>query len=64
MTPLKVVVSGVATTVVGTVSHPAVLEAAVIGAEDADGLIKPLACVVVNSSARPSPPWPNSSNNT
>lgn len=37
------------------ISHPAVLEAAVIGAEDADGLIKPLACVVVNSSARPSP---------
>ena len=36
------------------ITHPAVLEAAVIGSEDADGLMKPLACVVLNSSARPS----------
>jgi benzoate-CoA ligase len=36
------------------ISHPAVLEAAVIGAQDAEGLIKPLACVVLNRSALPS----------
>jgi benzoate-CoA ligase len=36
------------------ISHPAVLEAAVIGAEDLEGLMKPLACVVLNSNARPS----------
>lgn len=29
------------------ITHPAVLEAAVIGAEDRDGLTKPLACVVL-----------------
>lgn len=28
-------------------SHPAVLEAAVIGSEDQDGLVKPLACIVL-----------------
>ncbi len=37
------------------IAHPAVLEAAVIGAEDPEGLIKPLACVVLNPSALPSP---------
>ncbi|HVW69760.1 MAG TPA: benzoate-CoA ligase family protein [Steroidobacteraceae bacterium] len=37
------------------IAHPAVLEAAVIGAEDAEGLIKPLACVVLNPGTRPSP---------
>ena len=31
------------------ISHPAVLEAAVIGADDADGLIKPLACIVTRA---------------
>jgi benzoate-CoA ligase len=36
------------------ISHPAVLEAAVIGAEDVEGLMKPLACVVLNPSALPS----------
>lgn len=36
------------------ISHAAVLEAAVIGAEDPEGLIKPLACVVLNASERPS----------
>jgi benzoate-CoA ligase len=36
------------------ISHPAVLEAAVIGAEDAEGLVKPLACIVLHTSARPS----------
>ncbi len=36
------------------ISHPAVLEAAVIGAMDAEGLMKPLACVVLNTGARPS----------
>ncbi|HUI59394.1 MAG TPA: benzoate-CoA ligase family protein, partial [Steroidobacteraceae bacterium] len=35
------------------ISHPAVLEAAVIGAEDEDGLVKPLACVVTRRSAAP-----------
>lgn len=30
-------------------SHPAVLEAAVIGSEDRDGLIKPLACIVLKN---------------
>jgi benzoate-CoA ligase len=37
------------------ISHPAVLEAAVIGVPDAEGLVKPLACVVLNSTAQPSP---------
>jgi benzoate-CoA ligase len=37
------------------VSHPAVLEAAVIGAEDSEGLIKPLACVVLKKSAGTDP---------
>ncbi len=32
-------------------SHPAVLEAAVIGSEDQDGLVKPLACVVLKQAA-------------
>jgi benzoate-CoA ligase len=36
-------------------SHPAVLEAAVVGQEDRDGLIKPLACVVLEHSTAPSP---------
>ena len=35
------------------ISHPAVLEAAVIGQEDADGLTKPLACVVLEEHAHP-----------
>jgi benzoate-CoA ligase len=35
------------------VSHPAVLEAAVIGAEDAEGLIKPFACVVLKKPDGP-----------
>jgi benzoate-CoA ligase len=33
------------------ISHPSVLEAAVIGKEDRDGLIKPLACVVLRQDA-------------
>jgi benzoate-CoA ligase len=37
------------------VSHPAVLEAAVIGAQDSEGLIKPLACVVLKKSAGTDP---------
>jgi len=36
------------------VSHPSVLEAAVIGAEDREGLLKPLACVVLKPGAQPS----------
>ena len=31
------------------VSHPSVLEAAVIGCEDRDGLVKPLACIVLKN---------------
>lgn len=38
------------------ISHPAVLEAAVIGQEDVDGLIKPLACVVLQKHAVPGHP--------
>ena len=34
------------------ISHPAVLEAAVIGQQDADGLTKPLACVVLEEHAQ------------
>jgi benzoate-CoA ligase len=37
------------------VSHPAVLEAAVIGAEDGEGLVKPLACVVLKKPDDPAP---------
>jgi benzoate-CoA ligase len=37
------------------VSHPAVLEAAVIGEEDGDGLVKPLACVVLKLAGDPAP---------
>jgi benzoate-CoA ligase len=37
------------------VTHPAVLEAAVIGRADADELVKPLACVVLKSGGMPSP---------
>lgn len=33
-------------------AHPAVLEAAVVGHEDGDGLIKPKAFVVLNAAAR------------
>ena len=33
-------------------SHPGVLEAAVIGSQDRDGLIKPLACVVFEKPCR------------
>jgi 4-hydroxybenzoate-CoA ligase len=33
------------------VSHPAVLEAAVVAKEDADGLVKPKAFVVLNADA-------------
>lgn len=36
------------------ISHPAVLEAAVIGHEDADRLVKPLAFVVLQASGEPS----------
>jgi benzoate-CoA ligase len=36
------------------ISHPAVLEAAVVGEEDRDGLTKPLACVVLKQTATPS----------
>ncbi len=32
-------------------THPCVLEAAVIGAEDQDGLVKPLACIVLKNPA-------------
>jgi benzoate-CoA ligase len=38
------------------ISHPAVLEAAVIGQEDLDGLTKPLACVVLQKDAVPGAP--------
>jgi 4-hydroxybenzoate-CoA ligase len=34
-------------------AHPAVLEAAVVGAEDADGLVKPKAFVVLQEAAEP-----------
>ena len=37
------------------ISHPAVLEAAVVGQEDRDGLIKPLACVVLEQASTPGP---------
>jgi acyl-coenzyme A synthetase/AMP-(fatty) acid ligase len=37
------------------ISHPAVLEAAVVGQEDRDGLIKPLACVVLEQAITPAP---------
>jgi len=37
------------------ISHPAVLEAAVIGEEDGDGLVKPLACVVLKQAGDPAP---------
>jgi len=37
------------------ISHPTVLEAAVIGVEDADGLVKPLACVVLKQSTAGAP---------
>jgi benzoate-CoA ligase len=37
------------------ISHPAVLEAAVVGQEDRDGLIKPLACVVLEQAITPGP---------
>ncbi|HEU0026351.1 MAG TPA: benzoate-CoA ligase family protein [Ktedonobacterales bacterium] len=36
------------------ITHPAVLEAAVVGREDADGLIKPQAYVVLNEGQTPS----------
>ena len=36
-------------------AHPSVLEAAVVGREDADGLIKPHAFVVLNAGEQPSP---------
>jgi benzoate-CoA ligase len=36
------------------ISHPAVLEAAVIGEEDSAGLTKPLACVVLKPTTQPS----------
>jgi benzoate-CoA ligase len=35
------------------ITHPAVLEAAVIGKQDNGGLTKPLACIVLKHSARP-----------
>jgi benzoate-CoA ligase len=35
------------------ITHPAVLEAAVIGEEDSAGLTKPLACVVLRPAAQP-----------
>jgi 4-hydroxybenzoate-CoA ligase len=37
------------------ISHPAVLEAAVIGREDKDGLVKPKAFVILQESARDEP---------
>ena len=37
------------------ISHPSVLEAAVVGQEDRDGLIKPLACVVLEQATAPGP---------
>jgi 4-hydroxybenzoate-CoA ligase len=37
------------------VEHPAVQEAAVVGREDADGLIKPMAFVVLRDPASPRP---------
>ena len=37
------------------ITHPAVLEAAVIGEQDCDGLTKPLACVVLKHAAAPNP---------
>jgi benzoate-CoA ligase len=37
------------------VTHPAVLEAAVVGRPDCDGLIKPLACIVLNQQIAPDP---------
>jgi benzoate-CoA ligase len=37
------------------ISHPAVLEAAVIGEEDGDGLVKPLACIVLRQAGNPAP---------
>jgi benzoate-CoA ligase len=37
------------------ISHPAVLEAAVIGQEDGDGLVKPFACVVLKQAGDPTP---------
>jgi 4-hydroxybenzoate-CoA ligase len=37
------------------ISHPAVLEAAVIGREDRDGLVKPKAFVILQESARDEP---------
>src|SRR5690606_22057567 len=36
------------------ISHPAVLEAAVVGREDEQGLVKPLACVVLRPGHSPS----------
>jgi benzoate-CoA ligase len=36
-------------------SHPAVLEAAVVGSEDGDGLVKPLACVVLKERGAHTP---------
>jgi benzoate-CoA ligase len=36
-------------------SHPRVLEAAVIGSEDRDGLVKPLACIVLKERSEASP---------
>ena len=37
------------------VAHPAVLQAAVVGQEDADGLTKPMAFVVLRPGYEPSP---------
>jgi benzoate-CoA ligase len=37
------------------ISHPAVLEAAVVGGEDRDGLVKPLACVVLKEASAGNP---------
>jgi benzoate-CoA ligase len=37
------------------ITHPAVLEAAVVGVEDADGLVKPLACVVLKQHTTAAP---------
>ena len=36
------------------ITHPAVLEAAVVGRQDEGGLVKPLACVVLTSDTQPS----------
>ena len=45
-------------------AHPSVLEAAVVGHADADGLIKPHAFVVLNAGDSPARSWPRRSSST